>query len=176
MTEQDILIMNSDSTHVDVELSFDNGVETIKNNGIYSESMALIDSISDSESIVFGKCNISQFQVKVADFEGDIDGALMNVLLKFSSAELGECDYNLGQYIVSDSERTSDKMFRIITSYDKMSLFNKDIANWYNYTLFPFEVVDNNLGWLPVNENGVVIDLTYSVAGEPQTSLDKNDD
>ena len=57
-----------------------------------------------------------------------------------------------------------------------MSLFNKDIANWYNYTLFPFEVVDNNLGWLPVNENGVVIDLTYSIAGEPQTSLDKNDD
>lgn len=176
MTEQDILIMNSDSTHVDVELSFDNGINTIKNNKIYSESMSLIDSISDSESIVFGKCNISQFQVKVADFEGNIDGALMNVLLKFSSAELGECEYNLGQYIVSDSERTSDKMFRIITAYDKMSLFNKDIANWYNYTLFPFEVVDNNLGWLPVNENGVVIDLTYSVAGEPQTSLDKNDD
>lgn len=176
MTEQDILIMNSDSTHVDVELSFDNGINTIKNNKIYSESMSLIDSVSDSESIVFGKCNISQFQVKVADFEGNIDGALMNVLLKFSSAELGGCEYNLGQYIVSDSERTSDKMFRIITAYDKMSLFNKDIANWYNYTLFPFEVVDNNLGWLPVNENGVVIDLTYSVAGEPQTSLDKNDD
>lgn len=176
MTEQDILIMNSDSTHVDVELSFDNGINTIKNNKIYSESMSLIDSISDSESIVFGKCNISQFQVKVADFEGNIDGALMNVLLKFSNAELGTCEYNLGQYIVSDSERTSDKMFRVITAYDKMSLFNVDIANWYNYTLFPFEVIDNNLGWLPVNENGVVIDLTYSIAGEPQTSLDKNDD
>lgn len=176
MTEQEIFIMNSDSTHVDLELSFDNGIKTIKNNGIYFESMSLIDSISDSESIVFGKCNISQFQVKVADFEGNIDGALMNVLLKFSNEELGECEYNLGRYIVSDSERTSDKMFRIITAYDKMSLFNIDIANWYNYTLFPFEVVDNNLGWLPVNENGVVIDLTYSVSGEPQTSLDKNDD
>ena len=94
MTEQDILIMNSDSTHVDVELSFDNGINTIKNNKIYSESMSLIDSFSDSESIVFGKCNISQFQVKVADIDSNIDGALMNVLLKFSNEELGTCENN----------------------------------------------------------------------------------
>lgn len=177
VTEEQKKIMESEDTRKIVYVSFPNKeLPIIKNNRIYQESMTLQESLLDASDFTFGKCNTSLFQIKVADFEDDIDGAYIDVSIMFENATLGNYEHVLGNYIISSTDRTSDKRFRIISANDYMTLFEKDVTNWFNNTLFPTDIITNHLGWILEDSNGNKINVTYNKDSAPKTSKIETDD
>lgn len=137
-TDNQKAIINSGSSFKEIRLEFpDHEIPDIENNQVYLDAMSLEESIFDGDVLKFGECNGSLFKIRVADFVEDINGARMNVYVHYTNEELGEIDVPFGKYIVSDVERTSDRRWRDITATDYMSLFDTDIAEWYNNTLYP---------------------------------------
>ena len=140
MTDNQKAIINSDSSFKEIRLVFPNHeIEDIENDRVYLDDMSIEESIFDGDAITFGDCNSSIFKIRVADFDEDVKGARMNVYVHYTNEELGEVDVTFGKYIVADIERTADRRWRDITATDYMTLFDVDIANWYNTTLFPSE-------------------------------------
>lgn len=177
VTAEQKKIMESEDTRKIVYVSFPNKeLPIIKNNRIYQESMTLQESLLDASDFTFGKCNTSLFQIKVADFEDDIDGAYIDVSIMFENATLGNYEHVLGNYIISSTDRTSDKRFRIISANDYMTLFEKDVTNWFNNTLFPTDIITNHLGWILEDSKGNKINVTYNKDSAPKTSKIETDD
>ena len=138
-TEQEKQIIDNGSTFKEIRIEFPNHqIEDITNSRVSLDGMSLQESISDESRLSFGKCNSSLIKIRVADFTEDIQNARMNVYITFTHAELGSVDVPFGKYIISQPpERTSDRRWRDITASDYMVLFDKDISEWYNITLFP---------------------------------------
>lgn len=139
-------IINSDRSQKTIRLEFPDGErEDIEANQIYMESLSIEESLYEGENIEFGKCNGGIFKIRVADITSNIDNARMNVYCHYANDELGEYDLEMGKYIIQTTERTSDRRWRDITATDYMTLFDVDIANWYNTTLFPTEETTNTV-------------------------------
>lgn len=177
VTAEQKKIMESEDTRKIIYVYFPNKeLPIIKNNRIYQESMMLQESLLDASDFTFGKCNSSLFQIKVADFEDNIDGAYIDVSIMFENATLGNYEHVLGNYIIASTDRTSDKRFRIISANDYMALFEKDITNWFNNTLFPTDIITNHLGWILEDSKGNKINVTYNKDSAPKTSKIETDD
>lgn len=140
-TDEQKALIDHDDTLKQIHITFPNHeIEDIENDRIYQESMMLEESLIDQDDIVFGKCNSARFTIKVADFAENIDGAEMDVSITMSNDTLGlVMEFPLGKYYVYKTERTADRRHRIITAQDFMVLFDVDISEWYNNTLFPSE-------------------------------------
>lgn len=133
-------IIDADETIKHVRLEFPNGESAnITKEKIYQEAMSLEESIVEGDTVQYGSCNASIFKIRVADFTDNIEGARMNVYIDFLNESLGNLlDVPFGKYIISQPpERTSDRRWRNITAVDYMTLFDVDITNFYNVTLFP---------------------------------------
>ena len=177
LTENEKAIIDSEDTNVSVTLSFPNHeIDDITNEKIYLESMELEESLLDSDTLVFGKCNSAIFKVKVADFTEDISNAEMDVKVLFTNEEFGNYEMEFGNYIVSTAERTSDRRFRLITAYDNMTKFDKDISDWFNNTLYPSTISHQDLGWKIEDEDGISLTPTYTEDGIPETNTNEDDD
>lgn len=132
-------IIDNDRTIKYVRLEFPNReISDIESGQIYQEALSLEESLCEENNLQFGNCNGSILKVRVADFTEDIQNARMNVYITFTHADLGSVDVPFGKYIISQPpERTSDRRWRDITASDYMTLFDTDISEWYNITLFP---------------------------------------
>lgn len=105
---------------------------TIENDRIVSESLQITESLSSDEDLVFGSCEGAELQITVADVEQDIIGKEFELIV-----EIGGYEMILGMYTVESFVRESDRRRRKITAYDRMRLFNIDVADWYKNLSFP---------------------------------------
>lgn len=104
----------------------------IENDRIETESLQITENLSSDEDLVFGSCEGAEMQITVADVIEDLSGREFTL-----TVEIGGYEMALGIYTVDKFERQSDRRKRKITAYDRMSLFNVDVADWYNDLTFP---------------------------------------
>lgn len=104
---------------------------------ILYESLQLEESLCSDENIRFGACEAAKISFTVADVTDDIKN-------KWFTAELIVGNYALafGVYQVDDVAIEKDKRFKKITAYDRMRLFETDVAMWYNDLVFPMTLRD----------------------------------
>ena len=134
-TDEQIRIINDDRSVKTIHLTITGISGDITADKVYQEDFAIEESLFEDE-IKFGKCNSSIMKVKVADFEEDILGHYIMPFIVFTNNNQS-VTVSMGVYIITNVERTSDRRWKIITAADKMSLFDVDIADWYNTTLYP---------------------------------------
>ena len=162
-------LLDSDSSTKTVKISFPNmDIEDIETDRIYEQEMSVEEALCDSDDLVYGKCNVSVFKVKVTDFTDDVLNQEMSVEVSYHKDGLALEDKTeqVGKYIVSSMAKSSDRRYRIITAYDFMVKFDIDIAQWYKEVLFPDEAttrtVDEILQML-CSHCGVAYDSNYTL-------------
>lgn len=134
-TNEQKALMNNERAVKTMRIEFTNpNINTIDANHIYQESLEIDESLFDGE-LHFGKCNATMFKTKVADFGVDIIGEEIEPYVLYTHDQ-DSVDVPFGKYIIQSAERTSDRRWLMITAIDKMSLFDVDIADWYNYVLY----------------------------------------
>ena len=77
-----------------------------------SESLAITESLCESDGLTFGECNAAQLEITVADVLQDLTG------LEFvATVEVGGYELMLGVYIVKSFVRQADRRKKKITAY-----------------------------------------------------------
>lgn len=104
----------------------------IENNRIDTESLVIIESLSESEDLTFGSCESAMMEITVADVIEDLTGREFTLTVEISGYEMA-----MGIYTVESYARQSDRRKRKITAYDRMRWFDRDVAGWYNDLEFP---------------------------------------
>ena len=116
----------------DLTLEFSNDV-TIANDNIASESMTFEEMICENNSLTFGSCNASAFNIEVRDTEHSFKGESLKVTLTS-----GSYARKIGSFTVVSDNKTDDKLRRKIVAYDKIySAKDIDVSEWYLGLTFP---------------------------------------
>lgn len=101
---------------------------TLTNENIFMESMTLEQSICDESNLVFGMVYSSCFSVRIFD-----DGLSYNGLKVFPHIAVDTYTRDLGEFVVKSDKLTSDKLYRDLKCYDKLSdVLPFDYAQWHN--------------------------------------------
>lgn len=124
---EDTLYPSDDLFPVDQE-----PILVITNSQIYTESLVITEELCSSESLTFGECNSSQFEITVADVTMDLTGKEF-----MATVEIGGYEMALGIYTVYSFVRQADRRLKKITAYDRMQSFDVDVAMWYQGLTFP---------------------------------------
>ena len=104
----------------------------IENDRIDSESLIISEALSETEDLDYGSCETTMFEVVVADVIEDVTGKEFT-----ATVEIGGYEIFLGIYKVSSFVRQADRRKRKITAYDRMTLFDVNVSDWYNSLTFP---------------------------------------
>lgn len=105
-----------------------NEAETIiENDRIVGENVTLRQSICDSGDILFGKCNAAEFTFECADVTNIYVGDELLVKQYINGEPV-----SIGAFYVASIKKSADRRFRTITAYDRMTLFDRNVADWYN--------------------------------------------
>lgn len=115
-------------THRNLKVVFSDGTE-VENENIWSESLEISNTLTDSEQIGFGKCNASTMNITIAGVDKTCIGK--KVYLRMFLTGFTE-SLPLGVYTVDSAQRQENKSFRKITAYDNMRLLQTDVSAWYN--------------------------------------------
>lgn len=99
----------------------------IEHDRIVSETVKIVNSIADSGDIVLGKCNSAMLTFQCADVTELYAGDELVVTLL-----VGEAEIPFGAYKIASIKKSADRRFRTITAYDRMTLFDVNVADWYN--------------------------------------------
>lgn len=129
LTDTEKQVWWNDSQHKDYTLKFA-GLDDIGNSKIDSESMVFEDVLCGDEDIVFGRCCSAKFEIQLADVENNIKGNEFSVSVA--------CDgviSQLGVFVVTDVQKTSNRRFKKVTAYDRMHYLEENVAEWYKYIL-----------------------------------------
>lgn len=103
------------------------GAIVIEHDRIVSETVKIVNSIADSGDIVLGKCNSAMLTFQCADVTELYAGDELVVTLL-----VGETEIPFGAYKIASIKKSADRRFRTITAYDRMTLFDVNVADWYN--------------------------------------------
>lgn len=126
----DLLFPSDDLFPIDQE-----PIYVIDNAQIVSESLAITESLCESDGLTFGECNAAQLEIMVADVLQDLTG------LEFvATVEVGGYELMLGVYIVKSFVRQADRRKKKITAYNRMEKFQVDVAEWYQSLKFPLSL------------------------------------
>lgn len=116
---------------------------------ILGGSMKISEALSSSETLDFGSCEATQFEITVIDTNEDIIGARLEVYQTLQGVYPSEEEYPaedlypdgyvmpLGTYIVQSAPRQTNGRYRDVLAMDQMSLFDVDVVGWYNALPFP---------------------------------------
>lgn len=104
----------------------------IENDKIESESLVISETLSETEDLDYGSCETTMFEIIVADVIEDITGKEF-----IATIELGGYEIFMGIYKVSSFVRQADRRKRKIIAYDRMTLFDVNVSDWYNSLSFP---------------------------------------
>ena len=124
---EDTLFPSDDLFPIDQE-----PIYVIDNTQIAYETLAISESLCDSEDIEFGSCNSAEFEITVADVLMDLTGKEFMATVEIAGYEMA-----LGIYTVDSFIRQADRRLKKITAYDRMQKFNTDVAEWYTGLTFP---------------------------------------
>lgn len=124
------------SNNKDIILTFDDGT-IIRNNDIGLESLEFVQSISEENTLKYGKVNASSFKIKVKNNKS-YKGLWFNVGLKVAAWTLP-----LGRFCVYSDVSNDQSGYSDIVAYDKLFyVFDKDLKDWYLSLSFPITVKD----------------------------------
>lgn len=140
MTNEEKTLIDAESSIKSLSISFPNlDIAPIEIDRTYEQEMSLTESLCEDDNLVLGKCNSSQFKIKVADFNDDVknEEIVVNIHIHKDNLSLTDLDMKLGKFIIKNIERTADRRYKILTAYDFMSKFDKDVTEWFNSVLFP---------------------------------------
>ena len=98
-----------------------------------SESIKLDEALCSEQNLRFGCCEASQFSVQIANSAVSLEGKTINV-----SVTMDEETTKYGTFKVISDKPTADRIWRVITAYDKMyDIINADVLEWYKGLTFP---------------------------------------
>ena len=98
------------------------------------EGMSLEESLIDQEYLQFGKSNGATIKIKSKAIPEDIKGLPFKVTMLLRNERLNITDYfTIGWYKVKAVTRSADRKYIDIIGTDNMSMFDKDVVDWYNY-------------------------------------------
>lgn len=123
-------------------LALSSGV-TLTNSDILMESMSLKQSCNEDEQFSIGNVYSSEFTVTVfndAPASAYVGYTLTPTLTAIDSED-NEYPQQLGVFTVESAKRTSDRIYRELVCYDKLSpILKTDYSNWYNALSFPMSI------------------------------------
>ena len=124
----------SDSGLKEVRLYFPDLDLTISTGQIDSESMELIESLSEDESIEFVGCIASQFKITVHNISENLKGEAIEAYITCEDTE----EISIFHGIVDSVSISGDKSHKSLTCYDELDTKgNIDVAEWYKGLTFP---------------------------------------
>ena len=121
----------------------------LSSSNVQAESMEIDESLSSSENLDFGSCEATQLKITLFHISDVVKGSRLVIYQMLEgiwpAADLFPGDdifpdgYKMphGTYIVQSAERQTNRIFLDITALDQMSLFNVNVAEWYNILPFP---------------------------------------
>ena len=152
-------------SHKDFEISVVGTETTYDNSQMLSESIKLDEALCSEQNLRFGSCEASQFSVQIANSAVSLEGKTINV-----SVTMDEETTKYGTFKVISDKPTADRIWRVITAYDKMyDIINADVLEWYKGLTFPMTLANfrnsffNHLGISQVSTN--LINDSFSIPG-----------
>ena len=131
----------SDTTHKEITVSFPALNLTFTNEDIIGESLELIESISEEDSIQFVGCNASQFSIILRELTEDVKGQYVTVTIQIDSTTTESVSLFNGY--VENVELTGTKRQKKIKAYDILFTWQQtDISDWYNTLDYPIVLGD----------------------------------
>lgn len=124
----DMLFPSDDLFPVDQEPLY-----VIDNSQIISESMTITESVCSSQNLTFGECGAAMFEITVADVLMDLTGKEFMVTVEIGGYEMAFGIYKVDSFVREQADRRRKK----ITAYDRMLMFDIDVADWYQGLSFP---------------------------------------
>lgn len=119
----------SDVSHKELRVVFPELGLTYGNSSIDSESMKVIESISNKDSVEFVGCIASSLQISIYGIEKNIKGKKIELYIKTDNTQ----EIPLFKGIVDSAVIDSAKYFKKITAYDELyTKGNLDVVRWYN--------------------------------------------
>ena len=121
----------------------------LSSSNVQAESMEIDESLSSSENLDFGSCEATQLKITLFHISDVVKGSRLVIYQMLEgiwpAADLFPGDdifpdgYKMphGTYIVQSAERQTNRIFLDITALDQMSLFDVNVAEWYNILPFP---------------------------------------
>ena len=121
----------------------------LASSNVQAESMEIDESLSSSENLDFGSCEATQLKITLFHISDVVKGSRLVIYQMLEgiwpAADLFPGDdifpdgykMPLGTYIVQSAERQTNRIFLDITALDQMSLFDVNVAEWYNILPFP---------------------------------------
>lgn len=152
-------------SHKEFEISVVGTETTYDNSQMLSESIKLDEALCSEQNLRFGSCESSQFSVQIANSEISLEGKTLEV-----SVTMDEETTKYGTFKVISDKPTADRIWRVITAYDKMyDIINADVLTWYNGLTFPMTLANfrnsffNHLGISQVSTN--LVNDSFSIPG-----------
>lgn len=120
---------------------------------IVANSFEVTESISDAEQIAYGSVEPTCAKIQIADNYKVFSGALANATIKEGpfkgytdgtvwefvigrkltmTIRAGSNNTHTAEFYVSEVKGEGTTKFKTITAYDALSLFDKNVADWYN--------------------------------------------
>lgn len=121
----------------------------LSSSNVQAESMEIDESLSSSENLDFGSCEATKLKITLFHISDVVKGSRLVIYQMLEgiwpAADLFPGDdifpdgykMPLGTYIVQSAERQTNRIFLDITALDQMSLFDVNVAEWYNILPFP---------------------------------------
>lgn len=121
----------------------------LSSSNVQAESMEIDESLSSSENLDFGSCEATQLKITLFHISDVVKGSRLVIYQMLEgiwpAADLFPGDdifpdgykMPLGTYIVQSAECQTNRIFLDITALDQMSLFDVNVAEWYNILPFP---------------------------------------
>ena len=104
-----------------VELQF-------SNDKIVEQNVTFSESVCEGKTLVYGQCNAASISFKTALITEEMIGRELVVSYTVD-------DYDpipMGSFIVASAIKDGNKIFHQVTAYDRMTLFDVDVSEWFN--------------------------------------------
>jgi hypothetical protein len=138
---------------------------------IIEESPKLIESIVNSDNIVYGSCIASQCEISIELIPNDLTG------YEFEYKHIiGGYTVPLGIYKVYSCTTSDDMTMKDIVAYDRMKKIEVDVGDWYNGLTFPLTLaafrasflahvgLEQDTSKLPLPNDSMTVEKTISVS------------
>lgn len=122
-----------------LQISVDDGRETITNEELAYENFELTESLCSEENLKFGACESSQLKFRVLNNMDSLKNRIVTVreILGGNDDEL----FCYGSYKIETDTMTSDRKYRDVVAYDALrEVINENYIEWYNQLEFPVTV------------------------------------
>ena len=129
--QKEIIRNYNSKKNLTIKFLDDDSFEDINGDRIYWESLNLIESLCDSDNLIFGSCESSEMQIQVADVPLDIKNHEIQLDLTVDGIPVP-----LGIFFIADVEKATDRRYKKLKCYDRMYYMQIDVIEWYN-TIFP---------------------------------------